>query len=44
MTNEDLAQGLFRQTQGRYRTMKEALAHGDYPYAVLTPRNALSSP
>jgi len=34
MTNEDLAQGLFRQATSRHRTMNEALQSEDYPYVV----------
>jgi HEPN domain-containing protein len=34
MTNKELALGLFRQAESRFRTMKEAFQGEDYPYAV----------
>ena len=34
MTNEELALGLFRQAESRFRTMKEAFRGDDYPYTV----------
>jgi HEPN domain-containing protein len=34
MTNEELASGLFRQGESRFKTMKEAYQEDDYPYTV----------
>lgn len=34
MTNEELAQGLFKQAASRYKTMGEAFQNADYPYVV----------
>jgi HEPN domain-containing protein len=41
MTNEELAQGLFRQAQSRFKTMKEAFQSQDYPYAVRTAQECV---
>lgn len=34
MTNKELALGLFRQAESRFKTMKEAFRVEDYPYTV----------
>ena len=34
MTNEDLAHGLWRQAESRYRTVQEAIRQEDYAYAI----------
>ncbi len=34
MTNKELALGLFRQGESRFKTMKEAFQDEDYPYTV----------
>ena len=34
MTNEELASGLLRQAESRFKTMKEAYQAADYPYTV----------
>jgi HEPN domain-containing protein len=36
MTNEDLAQGLFRQAASRYKTVQAAFRDGDYAYVIRT--------
>jgi len=41
MTNEDLAQGLFRQATSRYKTMNEAFQNGDYAYVVRTAQECV---
>jgi HEPN domain-containing protein len=34
MTNEELARGLWRQAESRYRTVQEAIRQEDYAYAI----------
>jgi HEPN domain-containing protein len=41
MTNEELAQGLFRQAKSRLRTMQAAFENGDYPYVVRTAQECV---
>ncbi len=41
MTNEELAQGLFRQAKSRYRTMNEAFQSEDFAYTVRTAQECV---
>lgn len=41
MTNEELAQGLFRQATSRYKTMNESFQNEDYAYAVRTAQECV---
>ena len=41
MTNEELAQGLFRQATSRNKTMNEAFQNEDYPYVVRSAQECI---
>jgi len=41
MTNEELAQGLFRQAISRYKTMNESFQNEDHAYAVRTAQECV---
>lgn len=41
MTNQDLAQGLFRQATSRFNTMNEAFRNEDYAYAIRTAQECV---
>jgi HEPN domain-containing protein len=41
MTNEELAQGLFRQAQSRYRAMNDVFQNEDYAYAIRTAQECV---
>ncbi len=41
MTNEELAQGIFKQAMSRHRTMGEAFKSKDYPYVIRTAQECV---
>ncbi len=41
MTNNEMAQGLFRQAKSRYRTMNEAFQNEDYSYTIRTAQECV---